>query len=233
MNIISHRGAAGLALENTIEGIKKALGFPIYGIEIDVRMTKDRILVLCHDKSLKRVSKSQAEIANSALSDLRKVRLKNGEVIVTLEEAMQIIGSKFTVLDVKVDNCAEELVATLDKFPNANYVVSTLKHGLAPKLRQLRDDFKIYLSGFIKPSETFDAARRYKANGLSLNAWSLNAITYRLAKRANLEMMAYTINWPFVAKFINRFYPAVAICTDHPERFLNRSRTNGAENKQI
>lgn len=220
MKIICHRGAAGLALENTIESIKKALQFPAYGIEIDVRMTKDRVLVLCHDKSLKKVSKSSAEIAHLTLDELKKIKLKNGETVPTLDEALRVIKSGFVVLDIKIDNCAEEVIEAINKFPKIEFVASGQKHTLTPKLKKLKPDLKVYLTGFIKPQETFESAKRYKADGLSLNGWSLNAITYRMAKAANLQMMAYTIDSPLVARFINRFYPDVAICTNHPERFL-------------
>ena len=56
MKIIGHRGAAGLALENTLPGIELARLLGVDAIEIDVRKTKDNQLILCHDADLKRVA---------------------------------------------------------------------------------------------------------------------------------------------------------------------------------
>src|SRR5688572_24217312 len=55
MKIIGHRGAAGIALENTAESIKAALALPIDGMEIDVRRTKDGHLVVIHDEDTSRI----------------------------------------------------------------------------------------------------------------------------------------------------------------------------------
>ena len=60
MKIIAHRGAAGLALENTLESIKAALKLPVYAIEIDVRRTADGELILLHDHHTGHVSKKNA-----------------------------------------------------------------------------------------------------------------------------------------------------------------------------
>lgn len=220
-----------MALENTIESIKVALSFPVDGIEIDVHLTKDRIPVLGHDKHLKRISDSKADIANLTLAELRRVKLRNGEAVPTLEGALTVIGSGWVMLDIKADNSAKEVVSIIEKFPRIQFIVSGRYHHQTPEFKRLMPNLKVYLTGFIKPHETFEAARRYKADGLSLNGWSLTPITYRLAKRAGLEMMAYTINWPFVAKFINRFYPDVAICTNYPNRFMHHRKRGLSRDK--
>jgi len=50
--IIGHRGARGLAAENTIAGIDAALALGVDEIEIDVRVTKDGVPILMHDAAL-------------------------------------------------------------------------------------------------------------------------------------------------------------------------------------
>ena len=47
-----HRGARGLAPENTIEGFRTALSIGITTLELDMAMTKDGILVVHHDERL-------------------------------------------------------------------------------------------------------------------------------------------------------------------------------------
>jgi glycerophosphoryl diester phosphodiesterase len=52
VHVIGHRGAAGLAPENTLSAVEKALKIGVDGFEIDVLMTADRELVVHHDYRL-------------------------------------------------------------------------------------------------------------------------------------------------------------------------------------
>jgi len=56
MQVIGHRGAAGLAPENTWEGFDLALSLGVDGIETDIRTTADGTLVLRHDAELERTT---------------------------------------------------------------------------------------------------------------------------------------------------------------------------------
>lgn len=54
--IIAHRGYAGKYPENTLLAFKEAAKFPIYGLELDVHLSKDKIPVICHDERIDRTS---------------------------------------------------------------------------------------------------------------------------------------------------------------------------------
>ena len=54
--IIGHRGAKGIAPENSLSGFKKAVELGIDGVELDVHLTKDGKLVVIHDMNLKRLT---------------------------------------------------------------------------------------------------------------------------------------------------------------------------------
>lgn len=47
-----HRGARGLAPENTLEGFERALAIGVTTLETDVALTRDGVLVLSHDPAL-------------------------------------------------------------------------------------------------------------------------------------------------------------------------------------
>ena len=49
VQMIAHRGLSGLALENTNEAFLAAAKRNFYGIETDVRITKDGKFILCHE----------------------------------------------------------------------------------------------------------------------------------------------------------------------------------------
>ena len=52
MQIIGHRGARGLFPENTLAGIAATCAVGVDGIELDVRLTADGVVVLHHDPQL-------------------------------------------------------------------------------------------------------------------------------------------------------------------------------------
>ncbi|GAJ07659.1 unnamed protein product, partial [marine sediment metagenome] len=51
--IVGHRGAKGIAPENSLSGFKKAAELGIDGVELDVHLTKDGKLIVFHDMDLK------------------------------------------------------------------------------------------------------------------------------------------------------------------------------------
>ena len=56
MEIIGHRGAAGLAPENTLNSLREAVRLGAGWLEFDVRFTKDDVPVVIHDSTLKRTT---------------------------------------------------------------------------------------------------------------------------------------------------------------------------------
>ena len=54
--ITGHRGAAGLAPENTLASIQLAIELGVDRIEIDVQQTKDNKIIVLHDRTLRRTT---------------------------------------------------------------------------------------------------------------------------------------------------------------------------------
>jgi glycerophosphoryl diester phosphodiesterase len=225
MKIIGHRGAAGSELENTLASFQAAIDMGVYAIELDVRKTKDNQLVVCHDDFLSRISDDSRLISEVTLKQLQKIPLYSGANIPTLSEALEVIGSKLVYIELKQTGCAKVLLDTLSKFPKANVHVVSFKHGELEKLRKLAPDLKL---GALERTKLFDVihlAKRINLDGVGLNYWILNPLTYYLIRKAGLDLYVYTVNNRFQAKFLSFFYPDIGICTDYPERFLKKHGT--------
>ncbi len=69
--IIAHRGAALEAPENTLAAIKKALTYGVDVIEIDVRQTRDGIVVVIHDAWIDRTTDGSGLVGGMDFSTLR------------------------------------------------------------------------------------------------------------------------------------------------------------------
>jgi glycerophosphoryl diester phosphodiesterase len=217
--IIGHRGAAGLALENSHESIRAALDYPIDAIEFDVKRTLDGQLSVLHDPHTGRIANEKVWVNTKTLSELRALRLKNGQSISTLEEVLHVIGDKKpVVIDVKDPGCADALLRILAGNPSVKASFTSLLTEELVKLHTARPDLVICIRDIINPFRILRTARLIGAEAISLNMRLMNPLTYRLARKRGLEVRMYTVNSPRLVRFFRRVYPGITIYTDCPER---------------
>lgn len=75
----AHRGIAARYPENSIISFKEAAKIPYYfGMETDVQMTKDGVLVCMHDNTIDRTTNGTGKVSDYTWSELRKLRLDGG-----------------------------------------------------------------------------------------------------------------------------------------------------------
>jgi glycerophosphoryl diester phosphodiesterase len=54
--VIAHRGGSGLAPENTLAAFDRATALGVDGLELDVRLSKDGVVMVHHDRTLERTT---------------------------------------------------------------------------------------------------------------------------------------------------------------------------------
>lgn len=120
----AHRGLHGKDFpENTPSALKAAVDKG-YGIEIDVRACKDR-LVIHHDEDLNRSAGVDLKVEELDYESLRAYPLFGGEErILTLEAALEIIDGKVPLLlEIKSEkdhfSLGEKVQAIMDKYQGA------------------------------------------------------------------------------------------------------------------
>lgn len=91
MKIIGHRGANGLAPQNTLEGIKKAAEYDADGVELDVQKTSDGELVLFHDPIYDFATDNGSGVVSNVPYEEAKEFHKNGYYVKTLDDVMDLI----------------------------------------------------------------------------------------------------------------------------------------------
>jgi glycerophosphoryl diester phosphodiesterase len=105
ITITGHRGAGGLAPENTIASIDTAISFGVNRIEVDVRQTKDGVVVCLHDDRIDRTSNGKGLLNDFTHRDISKFdagswfspEFKN-EKIPTLEQVLNKTMNKVCLL---------------------------------------------------------------------------------------------------------------------------------------
>ncbi len=219
--IIAHRGASGVALENSPASLKAALALPVGGIELDLRRTKDGNIIILHDEHTGRLSKRRIIAKDATLSELQTLPLKNGEHLMSLDDVLDVAGQTHMLyLDIKGSGVASELVQALARHPGAKVTLTSRNYSELEAVHKLLPNLPFLARTYVKPTEVVERAKHLGATGISLNKWLLNPYTYHLAKRAGLEVQVYTVNLPWLMRLITKLYPDVAIYTDHPERFI-------------
>ncbi|MEW5728299.1 MAG: glycerophosphodiester phosphodiesterase [Pseudomonadota bacterium] len=111
--IIGHRGAAGLAPENTLASFQAAAALGCRMVEFDVRLSADRVPVVFHDDTLDRRTSGRGPVAGHTLEQLRALDAGGGEVIPTLAEVLLLCRSLGLAanMEIKPDRGAERATA--------------------------------------------------------------------------------------------------------------------------
>lgn len=220
MHIIGHRGAAGLAPENTLKSIKLARKFSVQAIEFDIRITKDNKLVVCHDKDLERIANKKSLISKLTLVEILAVKTISGEPIPTLAQAIKEAGDTALLIEGKDSRWAESLAKTLKStaFSNPPKVLS-FNHKELLKFKKLSPQTFLVASEQHNPFKTIYFAKENNIPAVCMKFWIYHPIMYWLAQKNNLEMYAYTINNRLVARIFHLLYPKVMIITNYPNKF--------------
>ena len=127
--VCAHRSFHTNAPENSLQSIKNAIQAKIDIIEIDVRTTKDSVLVLMHDKDIDRVTTGKGLIKNYTFLELQQFKLKMKDSITLdkiplLEDALKMAKGKVIVnLDLKAVNY-KQLYQMLEKYNMEKEVIS-------------------------------------------------------------------------------------------------------------
>jgi glycerophosphoryl diester phosphodiesterase len=89
--VIAHRTCPKHAPENSLEGIARAARLGADAVEIDVRLTRDGLPILMHDRTLRRTTGNVAPVWALAQNDIRRLRLANDERVPTFGLALDAL----------------------------------------------------------------------------------------------------------------------------------------------
>ena len=128
----AHRGASEYYPENTLSAFYAGVEMGANGIETDVQRTKDGVLVLFHDDTLKRVTGAEGSIADHTYVQLQELTVHNKtgdrfDKITTLEDFLRYFGWRELTfaIELKMDGVAEATIAMLEKFGVREKVILT------------------------------------------------------------------------------------------------------------
>lgn len=223
MKIIAHRGAKGLAPENTLEAVAAGLKHHADEIEIDVRVTGDAVPVLSHDPTLL-IDGRPTPIALLTLDDVWKAYPDVPTLVEALEAINQAPYTAVAHLDIKPSEPTEPIAeAVRECLTSGSYSLDSIV--LASKsqktLRALKRELPDIQLVVIESWSGVRARRRARQIGtkrLSMRASWLWSGFLSGMRRHGYQITPYTMNDPKkVRKWQKYLYGGV---TDYPDRFI-------------
>lgn len=209
VQVIAHRGASGIAPENTIIAFKKAIEMGSDAIETDVQMTKDGHLVLIHDEKLERTTNGTGWVKDYTLSELQSLdagrwfsRSFAGEPIPTVDELLDLIyNTKLWVnIEIKMGfvlypGIEEKLVEKVREYQlQDRVIISSFNHysiDLIKKIDPNMETAVLYSEGLYEP---WNYAERLGARFLHPSKGVLSREIVMGAHSKGIKVHPYTIN---------------------------------------
>ena len=103
--IIAHRGSSADRPENTLASTRRAIEVGATAVEVDVRTTKDGVLVLSHDATLNHATNGTGKINDKTLGEIQQLDAGSkfdpkfaGERVPTLAQVLMLCKDKIDVL---------------------------------------------------------------------------------------------------------------------------------------
>ncbi|MBB3108242.1 glycerophosphoryl diester phosphodiesterase [Paenibacillus phyllosphaerae] len=230
----AHRGASGLAPENTMAAFRKAMSFPyVQWMELDVQLSKDGIPVIIHDDTLRRTTTGSGKVADYTAEELGRIdagvkfnKAFEGEGIPTLAQLLdesigrcrlnielKTYGGRYPELEKKV---VELLYA---KGLEHDSVITSFDQQSLAKVRALTAEVRTGLIIDGAPSSLLGDLRQLKSDFLSLGHPFATAPLLKVMRQEGIEVMVWTVNDAQTMRRLASVDPDLMICTNYPDRY--------------
>lgn len=223
MLIIGHRGAAGLARENSMEALQAGLDADADMLEFDIRLTKDKIPVLVHDFHTLRTHHGASIISQLTFDELTE-RTKDSPFILLSDVLDRFYGKVILNIELKGRGTAKIVVDMVKKHVKKptdwdNVIFSSFKGTELAKVRRMAKRANLSLLHNENPFLFIAYHRRLRLTAVGFHRLYVNPFALEIAKRSGLFTYAYTVNRPHTAAILAK-QGLDGIVTDNPATIL-------------
>jgi len=220
MKIIGHRGARGLAPENTIASLRKALEHHVDELEFDLRVTRDSIVILHHDPFVTDSNGEKRIIADHTYKEL----LDHKKDLATFESVLETIGHPVPLyVEVKPDEPVKPIVKIIESYLDKGWKPEYFRLGSFSQKTLVELQAALPAIERIVIEKWSGVRAHYRARQVNTKRLSMNQKWLwwgfiRGFKHSDWELYAYTLNNPKKARRWER-YGLTGIVTDYPDQF--------------
>jgi len=209
--VIGHRGAAALAPENTLAGLRRAAATGVTWVEFDVMLTGDAVPVLFHDDNLKRITGRNAPMSGTPYEIVRGLDAGAwfgpefaGERIPTLEAALALVRDLGLCANIEIKptpgrdrETAAAVVETILRCWPARApspLISSFKRDCLAVVRDRAPDLPRGLLALRLPRDWLSAVRALACSTVHVAGRRLTAKRAARIKTAGYGLAAFTVN---------------------------------------
>ncbi len=201
--IWAHRGASGLAPENTMTAFALAEQCGADGIELDVHLSRDGVPVVIHDETLERTTDGYGAVTGVSLCELLELDAGSwfapefcGEPVPTLAGVLGWAEDRLRLnIEIKSPEAGRAVLDLLTEFPDARVLVSSFRHDLLLAMRQWSPELPI---GFLIDSRFWRVALQRaigcQAESFHPPAQHVNRILIKKCHREGLVVFPWTVD---------------------------------------
>lgn len=209
--IIGHRGLPHKAPENTLSSFDAAVRHGADGLETDVQMTRDGVLVLIHDETVDRTTNGHGLVAEHTLQELRCLDAGSwfdpafkGEKIPTLDEFLEFVAGRDLLLDIEIKSgvilypgIEQKLIEALHRHGLASRtIISSFNHYALVTCKEIDPSIKtgiIYMSGLV---DSWHYAKSIGADALHPLLYSVRPETIDGLRKSGLLLNPFNVDTP-------------------------------------
>ena len=230
--IWAHRGADGYAPENTMPAFELAAQMGADGIELDVQLSKDGQVVVCHDERLDRTSNGKGWLKDYTLEELKYLDFSGGDdkyagvQIPTLKEVLELAKNTGMYLDIELKTqkftypgIEKTCIDLVKEAGCENQVIfCSFNHLSLQKIRLLSYEMRIgYLYLHASPS-IVSFAKKLGVDALHITHRNLlSAGLLENCRECGIEINAWTVNKDSELRLCAA-HGVNAVITDYPDR---------------
>ncbi len=220
MLIIGHRGAKGLAQENSLDAIAWALKYKVDLIELDVRTTADNIAVLYHDSyTVNKKTNKKLKLSKSSYIYLAS----NIAGLTTLEEGLSHTKNTGTLIEIKPGADIKSVLKVIKNTSaevKARMIITSFDYKILKIVSRECPGIKLAVLDKWSGVRASHRAKKLKSEIIIMNQRWLWGGFISSVSRSGLQLFAYTVNNPEKANRWRKFNLA-GVITDYPDRFIN------------
>jgi len=196
IEVIGHRGAAGLEPENTLRSVRRAIELGVDRVEVDVRVSRDGRLVIMHDETVDRTTNGHGYVRELTLNELRSLDAGMGEKIPTLEEILEFtMGKAKLEIELKVPEATEPTIQLIEELNAENdVIVISFIHELLDRVYDLNPNIKTGALFFDVPKDILRIALKVHASSIHVYYRNVNSELVREAHKSGLEVAVWNPN---------------------------------------
>ena len=221
---IGHRGAKGYEPENTLISFQKAIGLGADGIELDVHLSLDGVIMVIHDETIDRTTNGKGFVNKLSLQELKNFRIEKEQQILTLSEVFDMVNQRcFINIELKGNGTAKPVIELIylyiseKKWNYDHFLISSFDGKMLEEVFLLNPKIRIGVLTGHSIEEALGFAIKIKAYSIHPKYGLVSKENVVLMQENGFEVYPWTVNAKVAIRKIKSFQ-VNGIISDFPDR---------------